>query len=140
MVTIRGALRAFLVVGGLLLVAGGVSLWLSVPPPPPRTDGFPAGLAYGFALLLVAAGFGLGGLGLLVGSESAVFSDEQNRVLRVSGGLVFSSFVAGVVLLFGFNRLMLALDAWAGLLGLGILGVVVVLCWRAGEAVLDAVG
>lgn len=141
MVTVRGALRALLVVGGLLLVFAGVALWLSIPPPPPGSDGFPAGLAYGFGLLVIAAGFGLAGLGLLVGSgESRVFSDSQNRVLRASGGLVLASFVIGIALFFGLNRLMLALDVWAGLLGLGILGVVATLLWRAGEAVLEALG
>jgi hypothetical protein len=131
---IRDVLRALLVLGGLVVVGVGVTGFASLPPPPPNGRDIPGGFALIFLGIAVLAGVFLvvGGLAL-TGDDDPVFHGGQRTALTFVGYLLAGSLVAGVAVLVTIDPLVGV--AVPGLVALLLAPVVLlVLCWRIGEA------
>lgn len=144
MPALRSVVRLVLAVAGVAIVLFGVGVGATAW----GTEGFPAGLALGFALLAVAAGGAVLGAAALLSGES--FGPLQRAGLQLAGALAVLAFVlpAGAVFLspdllfdwFGSSALVAPILAWFSLTLGALLVAVAVGVWRAGELVSARVG
>lgn len=137
MLSPRSVARGLLAVVGVVLVVAGVLLGAAAF----GSEGFPAGLALGLALLVVAAGgAALGGAALLSGGS---LRPAQRAGLKLAGVLAVAAFVLPAVGVFAVPELLFdwfgaagfaaPLLAWLYLSAAALaLGAAVAL-WRAAE-------
>lgn len=145
--SLLGPLRIFLVLVGLAVVVGAVLSLATMPEPPPGSDGFPAGLAYGFLFVAATAGLAVvaGGLAIPAPADSPGGSmlrfRRAQRLLAATGlVLLVGSLVLGLGVLLLTNAIVVALAVWFGLGGLGLVAVVAALSWRLVEVALAWAG
>jgi len=141
--TALGAVRALLVAAGVVVAVATVYSVVSMPAPPPGSEGFAQGMAYVFGTAIVVFAISAAALGMalpsLLGTDDALgFSYWQRRSLQAAGGLVVAGFAGGLVVAlataihWGFLVLVAAL----------VLAVPVVCCtlvWRLGQVTVAAV-
>lgn len=137
MPALRSAVRWLFAAAGVALVAAGLLLGSSAL----GAEGFPTGLALGFAVLLFAAGGALLGGAALVSGRG--LRSGQRAALKFAGALAvaafvlpaFGVFVAPGLLVewFGMRGIVAALVGWLYLTAAAVVVALAVAVWRAAE-------
>jgi len=138
------AVRFALAAVGAILAVGAVVALLRVPPPPPGSDGFPAGMAFLFGGLVFILGLGTTALGLalpsVLGTDDVLgFGRTQRLLLQAAGFCLVGGLFGGVGGAFALGFGIGVLVFLAGVL-LSVVPVSIALAWRLGEVVYSALG
>jgi len=133
------AVRALLVAAGVVVAALTVLELVSMPPPPPDSDGFAHGMAGLVGGVVIAVSLGVAAVSVVLPSllgrgDPLGFNRLQRRVLQAAGLLVVGGFALSLA--YGvLTDLLLAGVLWFGFVVIAILGVGATLVWRLGEVV-----
>lgn len=137
------AVRLGVVVAGLLVAGWTVLRLLSMPPPPPDSDGFAHGMAGLIGGLLVLVSLGVAAVAVILPSlldrtDPLGFDRRQRQLLRAAGVLLVGGLL--VALAWGLvSGLLAGVMLWFVLVVVAALVVVLTLLWRVTEVVLHLV-
>lgn len=137
------ALRLGLVVAGLMVAVWTVLRLLSMPPPPPDSDGFAHGMAGLIGGFLVLVSLGVAAVAVILPSlldraDPLGFGRRQRQILRGAGVLLIGGLL--VALAWGLvSGLLAGVMLWFGLVVLAALVAAVTLLWRLSEVVVHLV-
>lgn len=137
---VLGAIRFVLVVGGIVFAVGSIYAVLTIPPPPPDSDGFATGMAYLVGGVILVVSLGVTGLGVtlpaMLGTDDPLgFNDYQRWILKIGGVFFVGGFLVNVVVALALG-LETGLILWFGTILVGVLAVCLALAWRLGEVLL----
>ncbi|WP_158058562.1 hypothetical protein [Halorussus halophilus] len=136
--TLLAAVRVVFVVTGVGVTAMTVHTLVTMPPPPPESDGFAHGMAAIIGGLLIVLMLGLAAVGVslpaLLGRDDPLgFNEYQRLALKGAGVLIGGGLAVGLLLGFVVG-LQYGIILWFGLVVLAICVVFATLVWRLVEA------
>lgn len=139
-----GSLQIPVAVVGAALVAFAVVGVVTMPPPPPESDGFVSGLAAIALYVMGWVGFLVASLGLAIppGEGYGVTFTRHQRWLFVIAAVAGVGSVVGPFVAFGLflSNPSLMVSGWIAIMGIAVLALLSGLGWRGVQAIRQHTG